>query len=190
MPGRHEGKVEVLVRLRAAGIARIDLLNPKARHMHGKLVDRDERGGILADGDGIAGVVLMAMGERHMSHPLCHLPHRVARILEGRVSGENGSIRRLDLLVSMRKQEWPNQVMCIGLSQVDCGRTIRRRCALTIIPNPSPGDPRINPGLATLSHEERGKGADPPSNPLAPCGRGLSAAILRAKHAQVAWWKG
>ena len=74
---------------RAAGIAGIDLLNPKVRHMHGKLVDRDERrGGILADGDGIAGVVLMTMGERHMSHALCHLSHRVARILEGRVSGE------------------------------------------------------------------------------------------------------
>ena len=57
--------------------------------MHGKLVDRDERrGGILADGDGIAGVVLMAMGQRHMGHALRHLPHRVARILEGRVSGE------------------------------------------------------------------------------------------------------
>jgi hypothetical protein len=89
MPGRHEGEVEVRVRLRAAGIAWIDLLHAQTRHMHGKLIDGDERyRRLLANGDGVAGVILMAMGQRHVGHAFCHLPHRVARILEGRVSGE------------------------------------------------------------------------------------------------------
>jgi len=79
MPGRHEGKVEILVMLRAAGIAGIDLRHPEARHVHGKLIDGDERGcGLLADFDGIAGVILMAMGQGHMGHALGHVPHGMA----------------------------------------------------------------------------------------------------------------
>jgi hypothetical protein len=38
----------------------------------------------------------------------------MARILEGPVPVRNGSIRMLDLPVSMRKLEWPNQVICMA----------------------------------------------------------------------------
>ena len=70
---------------RAAGIAGIDRLHAEARHMHGELEHGDERrAGLLADGDRVAGMVLMAVGERHMGHALGHAVHAEAGILEGR----------------------------------------------------------------------------------------------------------
>ena len=89
--GRHEGEVEVRVRLGAAGIARIDLLHPKARHMYGELIYRYQRWrGLFADRHGIAGVILVPMGQRHMGYAFGHIPHRLTRILEGRITGEEG----------------------------------------------------------------------------------------------------
>ena len=62
---------------------------PEARHVHGELEHRDERrAGLLADGDGVAGVILMAVGQRHMGHAFARLAHGQARIFEGRVPGE------------------------------------------------------------------------------------------------------
>src|SRR6478672_8179247 len=90
VPGRHEGEVEVLVRLGAAGIAWIDLLHPKARHIYGELIYRYQRWrGLFADRHGIAGVILVPM--RDVGH--AGLPVR------------KGSTRMRDLPVSMRKQE-------------------------------------------------------------------------------------
>jgi len=89
VPGGHEGEVEILVMERATGIAGIDLLHPEARHMHGKLIDGDEwRRGLLADRDGVAGVILMAVGQRHMGHAFRNVQHCVARTLEGRIPGK------------------------------------------------------------------------------------------------------
>jgi hypothetical protein len=79
MPGRHEGDVEILMMLPAAGIAGIDLRDAEARHMHGKFIDGDEWcPRLLADHHGIAGVIFMAVGQRHMGYTLGHVPHRVA----------------------------------------------------------------------------------------------------------------
>ena len=89
VPGGYEGEIEILVMERATGVAGIDFLHPEARHMHGKLIDGDERrGGLLADCNGVAGVILMAVGQRNMGHAFRHVPHCVARILEGRIPGE------------------------------------------------------------------------------------------------------
>ena len=57
--------------------------------MHSKLIDRDEwRCSLLADRDGIAGVILVTMGQRHMGHALGHVRHCASRSLEGWVAGE------------------------------------------------------------------------------------------------------
>ncbi len=91
MQGRHEGQVEVLVGLRAAGIAVIGVLHPLVLQIAGELVNGDELcSGLLADGDAIAEMVLVAVGQRHMGHPLGHVLQRNARLLEGGVAGEKG----------------------------------------------------------------------------------------------------
>jgi len=115
MPGQHEGEVETLVIKRAARIAGFDRLHTKARHMHRELVDREQRrAGLLADGDGVAGVVLMAMGQRHMGDALGHAAHGEPESSKVGLPVRKGSIRMLDLAVSMRIQEWPNQVICMA----------------------------------------------------------------------------
>ncbi len=91
MPGRDEGEVEVAVMERAAGVAGIDFLHPMGRHMGGELVHGDELGPcLLADAHGVAGVVLMPVGERHMGHALGGLMQGDVGLLEGGVAGKKG----------------------------------------------------------------------------------------------------
>src|SRR5262245_4235889 len=76
MPGRHEGDIEIFVMDRAASVAWIDVFHPEARHVGGEFKDCDERYcRLLADLDGIAGMIFMAMGQRHMGHALRDLPN-------------------------------------------------------------------------------------------------------------------
>ena len=89
MPGRNKGELEVAMVKRAAGIAGVDLLHPAARHIGGELVYGHQLGiGLLADPHGVAGMVLMPMGERHMGHAIRRLVQGDAGILEGGVAGE------------------------------------------------------------------------------------------------------
>ena len=119
MPGRHEGDVEILVMEVPPVLPGSIVLHPEARHMHGELKHRDERRArLLADGHCVAGMVLMTMGECHMGDALGDAVH--ARPVFSKVGFpvRNGSIRMLDLAVSMRKQEWPNQVICMTCSEL------------------------------------------------------------------------
>ena len=55
MPGGHEGEIEILVIERAAGIARVDLLDALPCQVGGKLVHgKQRRPRLLADGDRVA----------------------------------------------------------------------------------------------------------------------------------------
>ena len=75
-------EIEVLVIERAAGIAGIGVLHALPGQEGGKLVHgKQRRAGILADRDRVAGMVLMAMGQRHMGHTLDRLVQRDARSL-------------------------------------------------------------------------------------------------------------
>jgi hypothetical protein len=57
--------------------------------MHSKLIDRDERRcRLLANRDGIAGVILVTMRQRHVGHAFGHVPDCVPRSLKGWVAGE------------------------------------------------------------------------------------------------------
>ena len=115
MPGRHEVRSKLVVDDVAARIAGIDLLHTEAGQVHGKLEHRRRAcSRLLADGERVAGVILMAMGQRHMGDALVASCTRQSRCLESGLPVRNGSIRMLDCAVSMRKQEWPNQVIFIG----------------------------------------------------------------------------
>jgi hypothetical protein len=59
--------------------------------MYGELIYRYQRWrGLFADRHGIAGVILVLIRHRHILHPFAHIPHRLTRILEGRITGEEG----------------------------------------------------------------------------------------------------
>ena len=89
MPGRNERNVETVVVEGAAGIAGIDILHALPRQIRGELEDRYQRRRVLlAGGDGIAGMVVVAMGERDMGHAFDRLAHGYAGIFESRIAVE------------------------------------------------------------------------------------------------------
>ena len=89
MPSRYESEIEIVVIDRAAGIARIDTVDPLTRKIGGKLVHGDKRrAGILAHCHDIAGVILMAVGQRRVGDALDGPGERNSCLLEGRVPGE------------------------------------------------------------------------------------------------------
>ena len=78
--------------------------------MHGD----KRRAGILAHCHDIAGVILMAVGQRRVGDALDGPGRGIPAFSKVGFPVRNGSIRMRDLPVSMRKQEWPNQVICMA----------------------------------------------------------------------------
>jgi hypothetical protein len=77
-------------------------------------VHREQRGaGVLADRDGVAGMVFVAVGQRHVGHTLDRVVQRDARIRKGLIEAEERIDQDARCARVDAEAEWPNHVIFI-----------------------------------------------------------------------------
>ncbi|MDR6759015.1 hypothetical protein J2Y48_004325 [Mycoplana sp. BE70] len=100
----------------AAGVAGLKLPNTLRAEPGSKVGIRQDRGaGLLGDLDRVADVVAVAVREQDMRQAGGRVP--AGRFVKGRVAGEKRIDQDFRLPVSMRKAEWPSQVIFMVFSR-------------------------------------------------------------------------